>query len=60
MSKDDKVTGTEDKAQLAALGRHFQRVASGEVKPFDREAFDRRPKIGRMGFSPEEMKSLKR
>lgn len=61
MSKDkSKVTGTEEREQLAQLGKHFERIARGEIKPFDSEEFNRRPKPGRMGFSPEELKRLER
>ena len=30
---DKKITGTEDREQLARLGEHFARAARGEVKP---------------------------
>ena len=71
MSKEADKTGPKDakggddgintdRAQYAALGKYFEDVASGRVKPFDREAFDRRPKIARMGFSPEELARLDR
>ena len=30
---DMKITGTEDREQLARLGDHFARAARGEVKP---------------------------
>jgi len=50
---ETKPDGTEDKAQLAALGEHFRRIAAGEVKPFDPEAA-KKHQVARWGFTPEE------
>jgi hypothetical protein len=47
-------TGTEDKAQLQALGKHFEAIARGEVNP--------RPPLAppgfTWGFTPEERARL--
>jgi hypothetical protein len=58
MSKNGKNTDPKniDRDQIAQLGEHFKRVASGEVKP----APTAKPPSFTWGFTPEERERLER
>lgn len=49
-----------DRDQFARLGARMEAERKGLIKPFDAAAYDARPKIATMGFTPEERKALEK
>jgi hypothetical protein len=59
MADKDKRDGTEDKAQLRALGEYMDKVARGEIKPVKPEDLGKHT-VPRWGFTPEERARFER
>lgn len=51
--------GTEDKAQLAALGKYWDKVARGEITPPKPDDLGKHT-VSRWGFTPEERERLEK
>lgn len=52
-------TGTEDKAQLQALGEYMSKVARGEITPPKPDDLGKHT-VSRWGFTPEERAQLEK
>lgn len=59
MADKDKRDGTEDKAQLRALGEYWAKIDRGEIKPVKPEDLGKHT-VPRWGFTPEERARLEK